>query len=156
MNVHHDAAGQVRFAWARLNADSLFLGLLLLAAGTFAFLVPVPQDEVIAARQAAGDVRDVYPLFYVLAGSYALAGLLLVGALVKGSVRVEVIARSILIGGTALNVYRHVVWLGWSETTMYQTVVFAIIASTSVLRMSLLLGRSGMLISRPAASEEDR
>lgn len=149
---HHLDQTSSRFAWARLNADTLFLGLLLAAAGLFALLAP--YDAVIAAREKAGDdVEDHYPLFSVLAGSYLLSGVMLVGALVKASVRVEVLARSILIGGTALNVYRHAVWLGMSGETAYQAIVMVIVAATSALRMSLLLGRSGMLISRPA--EED-
>ena len=81
---HHLDQTSSRFAWARLNADTLFLGLLLAAAGLFALLAP--YDAVIAAREKAGDVRDHYPLFYALAGSYLLSGVMLVGALVKSFV----------------------------------------------------------------------
>ncbi len=147
-------SGGTHWAWARLNADTLFLGLLLASAGTFAILAP--GDEVTMAREAAGDGKAHYPLFYVLAVSYLIAGVLLVGALVKGSVRVEVVARSLLVGGVLLNIWRHVIWVGPSEVaTLGQFALLAIVGTTSALRLSILLNKGGLVITRPAVEDGD-
>ena len=135
---------QSRFTWAKLNADTLFLGLLAIGAGIFDLIDPT-RDAVVVARDFAG------PLFYVRAWSYLIAGLVLVVALTIQSVRAEALSRGLLIGGVGLDVYRHAVWVGWDDPATYATLVlFAIIAVTTHLRMSVLLGTDGLLIRRSA------
>lgn len=145
---------ETRWAWARLNADTLFLGLLLAAAGLFALIAP--GDEVTAARESAGDGRAHYPLFYVLAASYLIAGLLLVVGLIRGSLRIEVVARSLLVAGIILNVWRHIVWVGPGVSTWSQLALLAIVLVTSALRLSVLLNKAGLIITRPPVDEGDR
>jgi hypothetical protein len=142
-------ARRQRFAWAKLNADTLFLGLLAAGSGFFALLGP-DRDSVTALHDS------VYPLHYVRAGAYLLAGLVLVAALLAQSVRWEVIARSILIGGVLLNVYRHVSWLGFGDvSTQANVVLLVILALTSYLRLSVLLGRGGLLVARSATCDDE-
>ncbi len=137
-----------RWAWARLNADTLFVALLAIGAGIFAVLDPL-ADAVVAARGSAA------ALFYVRAGAYVFAGLLLVAALGRESVRLETMARSVLIGGVALNVYRHATWLGWGDTqTQANVVLLVIVVGTSWLRMSVLLNRDGFVVSRPSIGDQ--
>lgn len=137
-----------RFAWARLNADTLFLALLAAGSGFFALIDPY-DDAVTALRDV------VLPLHYMRAGAYLLAGLALLVTLMAQSVRGEVVARSILIGGVVLNVYRHLTWLGLGNPdTQSNIVLLAIVLLTTWLRLSVLLGKGGLLVARSAASEE--
>lgn len=147
MSPYRQSEWGSRFAWARLNADSLFVGLLVMASGLFTAAV---GEDVVSAR--AGGATT--PLFVALWVSYVSAGVLLVVALMKASVRLEVVARSLFIGGTLLNVYRSVVWLGSSAETWGQVVLLGIVVLTSGLRGTVLLGKSGMLIHRPGIDEE--
>lgn len=136
-----------RLGWLRLNADTLFLALLAAGAGTFNLIDP-SGDDVTAA---AGGV--VYPLHYLQAGSYILAGLCLIYALVRGRVRPEVLARAVLLGGVCLGVWRHVIVLGWADSdTVEAYVLLAIVAGTSVLRLSMLLNPGGLMVTRAASN----
>lgn len=130
-----------RLAWARLNADTLLLALLCVYGGLFD-LADTTRDAVVVARGFES------PLFYVRAGGYALAGLVLTAALLWASVRAEVIARCVLIGAIALNVYRHAVWIGWETATQGQVVILIIVVLTSGLRFSVLLNSHDLLLRR--------
>lgn len=139
-----------RLAWARLNADTLFLALLATFAGLFDLIEPT-RDAVVVARDGA------LPLFHARAGGYVLAGLVLTVALLTASVRTEVIARCILVGAIALNIYRHVVWLGWETDTQSSLVLLAIVILTSGLRFSVLLDQHDLLLRRgPTNGRGDR
>ncbi len=132
-----------RFTWAKLNADTLFLGLLAFASGIFDLIDP-SRDAIV---HASGDPR---PLFYVRACAYLIAGAILILALVTQSVRAEALARGILIGGIALNLYRYAHWLGWETSTWAQVILLVLIGVTTHLRMSVLLGSAGLRVTRSA------
>lgn len=139
---------RTRFAWARLNADTLFLALLATGIGTFDTIDPL-RDAVTAQSVAFNGAPHF--LHYVRTGVYVLAGILLTVALLRASVRVEVMARCVLFGGVSLNVWRHGVVFGLTDTDTFANVVLlAIILLVSVLRFSVLLGRSGMVVTRAA------
>lgn len=140
---------RTRWAWARLNADTLFLALLATLAGLFA-IIDGPRG---------GMTTEAAPLalHYLRSAAYILAGLLLTGSLLWSSVRVEVIARSALLGGVALNLYRHAHWLGWQDTaTLSSAALLVIVALTSWLRLSMLLRKGGVVVTHEAAAGEDR
>jgi hypothetical protein len=127
-----------------LNADTLFLALLATGAAVVDFIDPM-GDQVTAA------VGFVGPLFYARAGAYLLAGVLLVVALARGSTYLEVIARSVLIGGIALQVYRHALFIGNEVHTWGNVVLLVIVLVTTYLRLSVLLGRDGFSVTKPAS-----
>jgi hypothetical protein len=130
------------FAWARLNADTLFLGLLAGFAGFFAIIDP-SDDPVMRIYNYVG------PLHYVRASAYMLSGALLTVALARGAIHYEFMARSILAGAITLNVYRHAIWLGWGDAdTLANVVLLLIITLTSWFRLSILLRPGGMTINR--------
>jgi hypothetical protein len=138
--------GWHRFAWARLNADTLFLALLATGSAAFDFMDPM-GDTVSAV------VGFVGPLFYAKVTAYLAAGVLLTVALARGSTYLEVVARSILIGGITLNVYRHVIFVGNEVPTYGNIVLLVIVLLTTYLRLSVLVGKQGFAVSRPPATE---
>lgn len=145
---------QVPFAWARLNADTLFVALLAIGSGLFAMIDPY-ADPVLADRRVVVDTVQTYPLLFVAAGSYLCGGLVLLAALARASVPLEVVARSVLIGGALLHVYRSAYQISWTDLNTVQTyVVLALIVLTTVLRLSVLLGNKAVIISRPRKEED--
>lgn len=151
------AARTAPLAWARLNADTLFIGLLALGSGLFSLFDPY-ADPILASRRVVDNPFATYPLFYVLAGALGLSGLILIIALARASVPLEVVARSVLIGACALNVFRTQTFLPWNDPDALRALVLLfMILSTTVLRLSVLLGDKAVVISRPRrAREEDR
>lgn len=142
------ARSKGRFAWARLNADTLFLALLALGVGIFSVIDPA-SDPITAARGGPAVMH------WAQAAAYISAGVLLAGALLAASVHTEILARLVLLGAVALSVWRHGVFFGWDGTRTDRQVallVFVIVATT--LRFSVLLGRDGLVVTRPAADDE--
>lgn len=138
-----------RLTWAKLNADSLFLALLAAGSGFFDLIDPT-RDAVVET------VGGTYPLFWIRAGAYLVAGLLLMVALVKTSLRLETIARALLGGAIVLNVFRHVAWIGWADTRTHAAIVLLLIYGlTATLRLSVLLGKDGLRVTRPATEPEE-
>lgn len=138
-----------RFAWADLNADTVFLALLAFLSGAFDLYDPGRDQVTVQAIAALG---HAHPLHYIRAGSYVLAGVLLLSALTLASVRLEVVARCALVTGVALNVWRHGVWLGLDNTyTIGQVALLAIVGLTMWRRFRVLLNPEGLVVTRPAA-----
>lgn len=137
------------FAWARLNADTLLLALLALGAGFFAVVDP-SSDKVTALLDQPATMH------YVHAGFLTAAGVLLLAALLAASVRTEVFARCLLLGAVALNLWRHVVWLGWDHSATHQRLaVVVIVGLTMLLRFSVLLGPHALVVTHPGTGERD-
>lgn len=143
------ARSKGRFAWARLNADALFLALLALGVGIFSVIDPT-SDPITAIRDQAS------VLHWAQAATYIAAGLLLALALLRASVHAEVLARCVLLSAVTLSLWRHVIFFGWDATrTERQVVLLIIVVATMLLRFSILLGRDGLVVTRPATRDDD-
>lgn len=134
-----------RWAWARLSADTLFVVLFSVFTGLFDIYDPA-RDAVTSAILASGD--SAQPLHFLRCLAYVFSGLLLLLALLRNSVKLEVIARCCLCSAVALNVYRHIYWLepGSSHTWSEAGILAALLAVT-YLRLSFLLGGRGVVVS---------
>jgi hypothetical protein len=138
-----------RWAWARLNADTLFLVLLATFSGIFDIIEPHRDAVTVLALQT---LNEPSPMHYIRAGAYVVFGLMLLAALLWSSVRLEVLARCLLISAVVLNAGRHVWWLGWQDTeTAAQLVLLAVIALVTALRFSVLLSKRGLVVTQEAA-----
>lgn len=137
-----------RFAWARLNADTLFVALLAVLAGVFDVLDPA--DDA-AARAVLAETGVPGTLFYVRCATWIAAGTLLFAALLRSSLPLEVLARAVLIGGVALNVWRHGYWLGWGAAAAFQMALLFLVVLVTTLRLSVLLGARSLVVTRPSA-----
>lgn len=141
-----------RWAWARLNADTLFLVLLATFSGLFDILDP-DRDAVTAL--ALQTLDHASPMHYIRAGAYVTFGLLLLASLLWSSVQLEVIARCLLISAVLLNLGRHVWWLGWlgwgDSETVAQATLLAVLALVTALRFSVLLSKRGLVVTQDAA-----
>jgi hypothetical protein len=138
-----------RWAWARLNADTLFLVLLATFSGIFDIVDPARDAVTVVALQT---LPLPSPMHYIRAGAYVAFGLMLLAALLWSSVRLEVLARCLLISALLLNVGRHGWWLGWGDTeTVAQLVLLAVIVLVTALRFSVLLGKRGLVVTQEAA-----
>lgn len=141
------ARSKGRYAWARLNADALFLALLAIGSGIFTLIDP-SIDRVTSTVHAPSF------LHYVQAGGFILTGALLLAALLEASVRLEVLARHLLVGFVVLSVWRHAVVFGiWSAEGASQVVLLVIVYVTMRLRLSVLLGDDGLVVTRPAKDD---
>lgn len=141
-----------RWAWARLNADTLLLVLLAIFGGTFDILDPDRDDVTALVLQTFNQPQ---PMHYIRAGAYIVFGLLLLAALLWSSVKIEVYARCLLLAALALNIWRHGHWLGWtSSETVAQYTLFGILALVTGLRFSVLLGKKGLVVTQDAAEED--
>ena len=135
------------FAWARLNADTVFLALLAFGSGAFSLANPHDSATVQALHNATAT-------YYLWAASYMAAGVLIFAGLVKAKIRVEVFGRAVLLGGVAVNVWRTGLILGWGSTACVGgCILFGIVALTGWLRLSVLLNKQGLHVTVPARDE---
>lgn len=141
-----------RWAWARLNADTLFLVLLATFSGIFDIVDPARDAVTALALQA---LASPSPMHYIRAGSYVLVGLLLLASLLWSSLRLEVLARCLLISALLLNAGRHVWWLGWGDSeTIAQVTLLGVVALVTALRFSVLLSKRGLVVTQEAAEAD--
>lgn len=136
------ARSKGRYAWARLNADTLFLAALAIAAGLLSGLDPA-FDRVTAVIGSPSIVH------YAQAVAYLGGGLLLIDALLSASVRLEALARAVLLGALACSVWRHALVLGLGETaTVGQVVLLAAFIATTWTRLAVIGSDDGLVVTR--------
>jgi hypothetical protein len=138
-----------RFAWLRLNADTLFLALLAIGSGVFDLFNPSLNPVVITAP------ANLYA-YYLRCGGYVVSGLMLLVALALMSIHWEVIARFILLGAVAFQVWRRWAELGLSSRFTAEVIVlFTILAITTFLRVTALFSRHGIAFTIPAVRPDE-
>lgn len=151
MNHHRKPAV---FEWAKLNADGLFVALLMIGAGAFDFFLWRENPIILHGNHAEQYLVQGRALGYVL------AGLLLLYSLIAGKIHQEVIARFMFLGAVLFQIWRR--WLefdgmlgGLTATPVLQVVIlFIIYAVTSWLRMRVLLAKEGVTFTIPPRKEE--
>jgi hypothetical protein len=140
-----------RFMWARLNSDGVFLALLVVASGIFDLIRP--ETNPIIAEQ--GNLNEL-PLLYLRCGVYILSGLLLLYSLLVANIHTEVVARCMLLGAIAFQVWRRSIEFGWLHIeTEGALTLFLIVAGTTLLRVTALFNKNGMVFTIPPTSERD-
>lgn len=131
-----------KFAWARLNADALFLALY----AAFAGLVGIIHPDGPIVRS----IGYATPSYYMVHAGYLAAGLLLLLALMKELVSLEVIARVTLLWAVAFQIARLTAFYdGWWPESVTTTIIFGIVGSTTLLRFSVLLSKKGIVVHLP-------
>lgn len=143
----HAARSKGRYAWARLNADAVLLAVLAVFAGFLSGVDPT-FDRVTAVVGYPSIVH------YAQAVAYLAGGLLLIDALLAASVRLEAVARTVILGALACSVWRHANVLGFAETaTIGQIVLLAAFCATAWTRMSVIGGDDGLVVTRDRVEE---
>lgn len=135
---------RTRFAWARLNADALFLALYAAFSGLFGIYEP--------GGQIVRDLGYATASHYLLHTGYLVGGLLLMLSLIKEWVSAEVVARFVLVWSVAFNLGREIYAFGWWPDGVQPFIVFAIVTLTTFLRLSVLLSKKGLVVHLPQRS----
>lgn len=130
-----------KFAWARLNADALFIALYALYVGVVG--VMWPSGDIV---ELAGRVTLPHYLVHM---AYGLGGSLLLIALAKQWVTAEILARVTLIWATGFQVFREANAFGWYPDALDALVICAIVSLTSLLRISILVSKKGIVVRLP-------
>lgn len=131
-----------RFAWARLNADALFLALLAAGSGLLGFIDP--------SGPIVDKLGHTTPSYLLVQSAYLIGGLLLMWSLLKEWVVGEVTARTVIMWTVAFQVFRMWSAFGFGDpNTTRSIVVFLIVALTCVLRMTVLLSKRGIVVHLP-------
>lgn len=136
-----------KFAWARLNADTFLLVLLCFYAGMRALLDPFSEPTI-------AELGFPTPSFYLRTICYLVSGLIILYALIRQSVAVEVMGRTILVFAVCFELFRRVSLLGWGDPdSIAQTFLVVIILLVTGLRLSVLLSKKGLVVNLPQRND---
>lgn len=132
-----------KFAWARLNADALFLALYAVLAGILGIADPAGDTSI----QRLGHLS---PGFYLQCAMYIGGGLLLLSALIRQHVMTEIVARTILCFGTFFTTFRYTQIFGWTDPHVGKPLSIALLVLfITALRVSVLLSKKGLVVRLP-------
>lgn len=147
MNFHRKPA---RFEWAKLNADGLFVALLIIGAGLYDFFL-WDQNPIVAH----GNFQEGW-LVQARAATYILAGIGLLWSLISAKIHQEVMARFVFLGAVAFQIWRR--WLEFGSpmdpAVSSVIVLFVIYAVASWLRFKVLLAKDGLVFTIPPRKQE--
>lgn len=137
------------FVWARLNSDALFLALLAMGSSLFSFLGRYQHDTTLALGHP--------PLtLYLTMFGYFCGGAILLYALLRAHIASEIIARSILIAGAVVTVFRDGIIFGWANSDVASDIVLVLILiTTTILRTTALFSKHGVSFVIPATRPEE-
>lgn len=134
---------QPPFAWARLNADTVLLGLLAITGGVFDITNPAHDVTV----QVLGHAT---PAYYLRASIYVVSGLLILYALARQHTAEEVLGRLILIAGMMIQTVRTGLAVGWTAPITYERyALLLVVGFVCWLRLTALLTRRGLTVTLP-------
>lgn len=136
-----------KFAWARLNADALFLSLYAIFVGVFAICWPNGDLVDFLGHASASH--------YLVNGGYAAGGAMIMTALIKQWVSVEIVGRVLLAWSTGFEVVRQTIAFGWYPEVVDTTIIFLIVTITGGLRLSVLLSKKGLVVRLPERTPTD-
>lgn len=132
-----------RFAWLRLNADGLLLALLALLSGLDLF---APQDQRISVK-----LGYIPTSLYAWTVLYLLSGLFMVYGFVRNNYGPELFGRFLLNSALLWETGRIAVAFGpASHLAVSRYLIFLALLGTTALRVSVLLSRSGVVLTVPA------
>lgn len=136
-----------KFAWARLNSDALFLALLVIASEVYTLIDPSRDDALV---QVGLDGHPT-PLFYLKSFAYLLGGISLLYSLLRANIKVEVFGRVILCVSLLVDVVREgIAFSSFTDSHVQATLAFFIfLAGTTVLRITALFNRDGLVFELP-------
>lgn len=142
------------FEWFKLNADGVFVALLMIGSGLFSFFL-WEQNPIIQH----GNTNEAF-LVQARSLAYVGAGLLLLWSLIRGKIAQEIFARFAFLGAVAFQVWRR--WLEFDgmfgglfhPDVLAPVILFLIYAFTSWLRMKVLLAKDGVTFTIPPRKGE--
>lgn len=135
-----------KFAWARLNADALFLALYASFVGFFGIIDP--------SGSLVRELGYASASHYLVHGAYLFSGLLLMVALMREWVVGEVTARAVLTWSVCFELARQVAAFGWYPDGIKPFIIVVIVGLTSLLRLSVLLSKKGIVVHLPQRNGE--
>lgn len=140
-----------KFAWAKLNADGVFIALIIMAAGLFDMFLTEYNPIV-----AAGKVDEVI-FVQARAAGYIASGALLLYSLMASKIRQEVWARFMLLGAMLFQLWRR--WLEFHDplnpAVSSIIVLFTLFSVTSWFRLRVLLAKEGVMFHIPPRKGEE-
>jgi hypothetical protein len=137
-----------KFAWARLNADALFLALYAFISGIVALMDPHGDTTI-------REVGFPTPGFYLWASMLIAGGLGLLSALVRQHVLTEIVARTILTFACFYEVFRYTQIFGWDNPILFKPLVIAVLVLfITALRHSVLLSKKGLVVRLPERTND--
>ena len=138
-----------RLAWARLNADAALIATFALAFGISDVVDPASNATVHALGFAS-------PSHYLRSVVFIVAGLLILAALARAHIAIEVIGRMLLIGDLVAQAWRTALLLGWgSGAAMERYAILGTVVLFTWMRLSALLSKHGLTVQIPPRTNRD-